>query len=65
LEVEEKLELAQQNLFTKAEVVQRCYLMEDLSLKKIYIKERESNVAQAMFQEAILMAAKDEMENIP
>jgi hypothetical protein len=40
LEVHKKMELAQQNLFTKVEVVQSCYRVEDLSLNKIYIKER-------------------------
>jgi hypothetical protein len=65
LEVHEKLELAQQDLFTKVEVVQSCYRVADLSLNNIYIKEREATAARAKFQEAILIAAKDEVAEVP
>jgi hypothetical protein len=45
LEVQEKLESAQQDLFTKVESIQNCYRVVDISMKNIYIKERESCLA--------------------
>jgi hypothetical protein len=63
--VDEKMELAQQNLFAKVEAVQSCYRVADLSLKNIYIKEREAPAARAKFQEAILITAMDEVAKIP
>ena len=38
LEVHEKLESAQQDIFTKVEAIQNCYRVVDLSHNKIYIK---------------------------
>jgi hypothetical protein len=49
LEVREKLELAQQSLFTKVEVVQNHYRVVDQSLNNIYLKEREAFVTRATF----------------
>jgi hypothetical protein len=65
LEVHEKMELAPQDLFTKVEVVQNCYWVADISLNKIYIKEREAIAARAKFQESILIEAKDEVAEVP
>ena len=42
LEINKKLEMAQQDLFMKVDAIQKCYQAIDLSLKDIYIKERES-----------------------
>jgi hypothetical protein len=58
LEVHDKLGSSQQDLFTKVEAIQNCDRVVDLSLNKIYIKEREATAAQAKFQESILIAAK-------
>jgi hypothetical protein len=41
LEINEKLEMAQHDLFMKVDAIQKCYQEVDLSLKDIYIKERE------------------------
>lgn len=49
LEVHEKLESAQQDLFTKLEAIQNCYRVVDLSLNNIYIKEREACSSRAKF----------------
>jgi hypothetical protein len=64
LEVHEKMESSQQDLFTKVEVVQSCYWVANLSLNNIYINEREATAARAKFQEAILIAAKDEVAKV-
>jgi hypothetical protein len=45
LEVNENLEIAQQYLFRKVNVVQKYYHAVDLALKDICIKERESHSA--------------------
>jgi hypothetical protein len=54
LEVHEKLELTQQILFTKVEVVQNYYRVVDHSLNNIYLKEREAIAARDTFQEAVV-----------
>jgi hypothetical protein len=63
--VDEKMELAQQNLFAKVEAVQSCYRVADLFLNNIYIKEREATTTRATFQEAILIAPKGELAEVP
>ena len=50
LEINEKLEMAQQDLFLKIDAIQKCYQKVDLSLKDIYIKEREARSSQDKFQ---------------
>jgi hypothetical protein len=42
LEINEKLEMAQQDLFMKVDSIQKCYQAVHISLKGIYIKEIES-----------------------
>jgi hypothetical protein len=65
LEVNEKLEMAQQDLFMKVDAIQKCYQAVDLALKDIYIKEGEARSARAKFQEAIILAQKDNVPNFP
>jgi hypothetical protein len=45
LEINENMEVAQQDLFLKVDVIQKCYQAIDLSLKDIYVKEREARSA--------------------
>jgi hypothetical protein len=45
LEINEKMEMAQQDLFMKVDAIQKCYQAVDLALKDIYIKEREARSA--------------------
>ena len=59
LEVNEKLEVVQQDLFLKIDVIQKCYWVVDISLKDIYIKEREARSTRVKFQEAIILVQKD------
>jgi hypothetical protein len=65
LEVNEKLEMAQQDLFMKVDAIQKCYQAVDLALKDIYIKEGEARSARAKFQEAIILAQKDNVPDFP
>jgi hypothetical protein len=65
LEVHEKLESSQQDLFTKVEAIQNCYQVVDISLKNIYIKEREARSSWAKFQEAILLVPKYDISEVP
>jgi hypothetical protein len=65
LEINEKLEMAQQDLFMKVDAIQKCYQAVDLALKDIYIKEREARSARARFQEAIILAHKDNALDFP
>jgi hypothetical protein len=45
LEINEKMEIAQWDLFLKVDAIQKCYQAVDLSLKDIYVKEREAHSA--------------------
>jgi hypothetical protein len=65
LEINEKLEVAQQDLFLKVDAIQKCYQAVDLSLKDIYVKEREARSARAKFQEAIILVQKDNVPDFP
>jgi hypothetical protein len=65
LEVHEKLESSQQDIFTKMEAIQNCYRVSDLSLNNIYIKEREAHSARSKFQEAILLGPKYDNSGVP
>jgi hypothetical protein len=65
LEIHEKMESTQLYIFTKVEAIQKCYQVVDLSLNNIYIKEREANATCAKFQEAILIATKDDIAEVP
>jgi hypothetical protein len=50
LEINKKLEKAQQDLFKKVDAIQNCYQVVDLSLKDINIKEREALSSRVKFQ---------------
>jgi ribosomal protein S19 len=63
IEINEKLEIAQQYLFIKVDVIQKCYQEVDLALKYIYIKERESCSTRVKFQEVILLVPKDDVSD--
>jgi len=65
LEVNEKLEAPQQDLFLKVDAIQKCYQAVDISLKDIYIKEREACSTRVKFQEAIVLVQKDNVTDFP
>jgi hypothetical protein len=64
LEVNEKLEMAQQDLFMKVDAIQKYYQAIDLALKDIYIKEREAHSARVKFQEVVLLVPKDDVSDV-
>jgi hypothetical protein len=64
LEVNEKLEISQQDLFMKVDAIQKCYQAVDLALKDIYIKEREARSARVKFQEVVLLVPKDDVSDV-
>jgi hypothetical protein len=49
----------------KIDSIQKCYHAVDLSLKKIYIKERETRSAWAKFQEAIILMQRENAPDFP
>jgi hypothetical protein len=65
MEINENLEKAQLYLFMKVDAIQKCYLVVDISLKDIYIKEREARSTRVKFQEVVLLVPKDDVSNIP
>jgi hypothetical protein len=64
LEVNEKLEVSQQDLFMKVDSIHKYYQVVDLALKYIYIKERESHSARVKFQEVVLLVPKDDVSDV-
>jgi hypothetical protein len=64
-EINERLETTQHDLFMKVDVIHKCYQDVDLALKDIYMKEREARSARYKFQEAIILAQKDNVPDFP
>jgi hypothetical protein len=65
LEINEKLESSQQDLYLKVDAIQKCYQAIDLSLKEIYVKEKEALLAHSKFQEVLILMQKDNVPNFP
>jgi hypothetical protein len=65
LEVLKKLEIAQQSLFTKVEIIQYNFREVNQSLDNIGFREREATTAQTTFQEAVMSSAREEMYVTP
>jgi hypothetical protein len=65
LEINEKLEAAQQDLYLKVDAIQKCYQAVDLSLKDIYVKEKEARSARSKFQEVLILMQKDNVPDFP
>ena len=51
LEINEKMEYVQQDLYQKVDTIQKCYQTITSSLKSIYVKEKVACVAISKFQE--------------
>ena len=49
----------------KVDSIQKCYQAVDLSLKDIYVKEREALLVWAKFQEAIILVQKNNVPDFP
>jgi hypothetical protein len=65
LEINEKLEVAQQDLYLKVDAIQKCYQAVDLSLKDIYVKEKEARSARSKFQEVLILMQKANVPDFP
>jgi len=65
LEINEKLEAAQQELYLKVDAIQKWYHTVNLSLKDIYVKEKEAYSAQTKFQEVLILMQKDNVPDFP
>jgi hypothetical protein len=65
LEVLKKLEIAQQSLFTKVEIIQNHFREVNQSLDNIGFREREATAARTTFQEAVVSSAREEISVTP
>jgi hypothetical protein len=65
MEINEKLEKAQLDLFMKVDAIYNFYQAVDISLKDIYIKEIKSLSARVKFQEVVLLVPKDDVSDVP
>jgi hypothetical protein len=65
MEINEKLEKAQLDLFMKVDAIYNFYQAVDISLKDIYIKEIKSLSARVKFQEVVLLVPKDDVSYVP
>jgi hypothetical protein len=65
LEINEKLEAAQQEHYLKVYSIQKCYEVVDLSLKDIYVKEKEAHLARSNFQEVLILMQKANVPDFP
>jgi len=50
-EINEKLEVAQEDLYQKVDTIQKCYQAINISLKIIYVKEKYACMARSKFRE--------------
>jgi hypothetical protein len=64
-EVNERLEVSQQELYLKVDAIQKCYQVVDLSLKDIYVKEKEACSAWSKFQEVLIWMQRDNTPGLP
>jgi hypothetical protein len=65
LEINEKLEFAEQELYLKVNAIQKCYQEVDISLKDICVKEIEACSAQSKFQEVLILMQKYNASDFP
>jgi AAA+ ATPase superfamily predicted ATPase len=65
LEVQQKLEATQQNLFSKVEIIQNYFREVNQSLENIDFREREATAARITFQKAVVSSSKEEISVTP
>jgi hypothetical protein len=65
LEVLKKLEIAQQSLFTKVEIIQNHFWEVNQSLDNIGFREREVTTARTTFQEVVMSSTREEIYVTP
>jgi hypothetical protein len=64
-EINERLEVSQQELYLKVDAIQKCYQVVDLSLKDIYVKEKEACSARSKFQEVLIWMQRANAPDFP
>jgi hypothetical protein len=57
-EINEKMEVFQQELYQKVDDIQKCYQAIKLSLKSIYVKEKDACAARSKFHRIYHMEAE-------
>jgi hypothetical protein len=65
LEVHQKLEVEQQILISKIEVIHNYFREVSQSFDNIVFKEKEAKATQATFQKAVVLLAKEEVSETP
>jgi hypothetical protein len=60
-EIQQKVEIAQQGLLAKVEIIQNHFQTIDQVLKDISLREREAGVARIAFQEVVVATTKEGM----
>jgi hypothetical protein len=60
-----KLEIAQQSLLNKVEIIQNCFREVNQSLDNIGFREREATVAWTTFQKEVVSSAREEIYATP
>jgi hypothetical protein len=65
LEVHQKLEIVQQDLFSKVGIIQDYFREMIQSLDNILFREKEANVARTTFQKAVISSAREEVPITP
>ena len=65
MEIGRKLELAQQSLLNKVEIIQNHFRVVNESLDNIWFREREATIARITFQEAVGSSSREEIYVIP
>jgi hypothetical protein len=65
LEINGKPKFAQQELYLKVDAIQKCYQEIYLSLKDIYVKEKEARSTWYKFQEVLILMQKNSVPDFP
>jgi hypothetical protein len=65
LEVHQKLEVEQQSLFSKVDIIQNYFWEASQSLENISFKEKHATTTQSSFQKVVIFLAKEELSVTP
>jgi len=63
--VNERLEVAQQELYLEVDAIHKCYQVVELSLKDIYVKEKYAYSAWFKFQEVLIWKQRANTPGLP
>jgi hypothetical protein len=65
VEICEKMEIAQQILLNKVEIIQNHFCVVKKSLDNIFFRERQATAARVTFQEVVVSSSREEMSIVP